>query len=188
MSTTGTDAGKMTRPALVRRWSQAGRIPSAMTENQRESFRIGSDAGLEAELLHQGRAAPCTLDNLSAGGAKLTSELQVPQGAECMLRLRLGSELRPASDTSYASLPMEVLERDDTVAGTVTYRLRSTSQPGSAEYEAATKLVLAAQRLQRAQQLGTDEASPMASDDERRAKLRVPKQQRFSKGSLRPDQ
>lgn len=157
-----------------------------MTENQRESFRIGPDSDLRAELFHEGRISPCRLENLSAGGAKVTSELRMPAGAQCTLGVRLGSSMRVSTTISYVSFLMEVLDLDAPPTGPVTYRLRSTTAPGSDEYEAAAKLVFEAQRQTRSRTTGTDEASPMASDEDRRSKLRVPKKQRFSKGSLRP--
>ncbi len=157
-----------------------------MTENQRESFRIGPDSDLKAELFHEGRITPCQLENLSAGGAKVTSEVRMPAGAQCTLGVRLGSSMRASTAIPYVSFLMEVLDRDDPASGPVTYRLRSTTAPGSDEYEAAAKLVFEAQRQSRSRATGTDEASPMASDEERRSKLRVPKRPRFTKRSLRP--
>lgn len=157
-----------------------------MTENQRESFRIGPDSDMQAELFHEGRIAPCTLENLSAGGAKVTSELRMPPGAQCTLGVRLGASMRTTGSVQYVSFLMEVLDDALPEQGPVTYRLRSTTGPGSAEYEAAAKLVIAAQRQARARETGSDEASPMVSDEERRAKLRTEQQARFSKKSLRP--
>jgi hypothetical protein len=144
-----------------------------MTENQRESFRIGPDSDLTAELLQAGRSMRCELENLSAGGAKITTSRSLEAGGECTLVLRLGATM--------VRLPMQVLDSTATSA-----RLRATSEPGSPEYEAAMHLVREAQRRQRAKAAGTDEASPMVSDEERRAKLRRPSSPRFSKGSLRP--
>lgn len=157
-----------------------------MTENQRESFRIGPDSDLKAELFHEGRITPCQLENLSAGGAKVTSEIRMPEGAQCTLGVRLGSSMRASTAIPYVSFLMEVLDHDEPGAGPVTYRLRSTTGPGSDEYEAAARLVFEAQRRTRSRVTGTDEASPMASDEERRSKLRVPKRPRFTKRSLRP--
>ncbi len=157
-----------------------------MTENQRESFRIGPDSDMQAELFHEGRIAPCRIDNLSAGGAKVTSELRMPPGAQCTLGVRLGTAMRTSTTVPYVSFLMEVLDDVLPETGPITYRLRSTTAPGSAEYEAAAKLVFAAQRQARARETGTDESSPMVSDEERRAKLRVEQQARFSKKSLRP--
>ncbi len=157
-----------------------------MTENQRESFRVGPDSDMQAELFHEGRVAPCQLENLSAGGAKVTSDLRMPSGAQCTLGVRLGSSMRSSTAVSYVSFLMEVLDLVVPAQGPVTYRLRSTTGPGSAEYEAAAKLVFAAQRQTRARETGADEASPMVSDEERRAKLRVEQEARFSKKSLRP--
>ena len=150
-----------------------------MSENQRETFRIGPDSDLQAELFHEGRVAPCQLVNLSAGGAKVTSDLRMPPGAQCTLGVRLGSEVRGASALPYVSFLMELLDEDVPEQGPYTYRLRSTTGPGSPEYEAAAKLVFAAQRQSRARETGTDRASPMASDENRRSKLRIEQQARF---------
>lgn len=157
-----------------------------MTENQRETFRIGPDSDLQAELFHEGRVSPCRIENLSAGGAKVTSELRMPAGAQCTLGVRLGSSMRTSTAVEYVSFLMEVLDDVLPEQGPVTYRLRSTTGPGSAEYEAAARLVFAAQRHARSRETGADEASPMASDEQRRANLRVEQQARFSKKSLRP--
>jgi hypothetical protein len=159
-----------------------------MNENLRESFRIEADSDLEAELQHGRLTRSCSVENLSAGGAKVKSTLQVMQGARCTLRARLGPGLREqATITPYVSFPMEVLSADQLMGGTIEYRLRSTAQPGSSEYEAAAKLIMAAQRAARAKQTGAAVASPMVSDPERRKKLRSESQARYSKKSLRPD-
>jgi hypothetical protein len=157
-----------------------------MSENQRETFRIGPDSDLQAELFHEGRVAPCRIENLSAGGAKVTSDLRMPAGAQCTLRVHLGTSTRESTSASHAEFLMEVLDDVPPEQGPVTYRLRSTTGPGSAEYEAAAKLVFAAQRQALARGTGADEASPMVSDEERRARLRTEQQARFSKKSLRP--
>lgn len=157
-----------------------------MTENLRESFRIDAESDLEAELFHQGRAKPCTLHNLSAGGAKATSALHVPEGAACTLRIRLGVGLRdPGPPPPFVDFPVSVIEltpSDDLWD----YRLRSTTQPGSPAYEAVAKLVFAAQRAQRATETGREVASPMAVDLERRRRFRIPSTKRFTKKSFRP--
>ncbi|MCW2920247.1 MAG: hypothetical protein JWL76_121 [Thermoleophilia bacterium] len=157
-----------------------------MTENQRETFRIGPDSDLQAELFHEGRVAPCRIENLSAGGAKVTSDLRMPPRAQCTLGVRLGSSIRTSTSVEYVSFLMEVLDDVLPEQGPVTYRLRSMTGPGSTEYEAAAKLVFMAQRQALARETGADQASPMVSDEERRAKLRVEQQARFSKKSLRP--
>lgn len=157
-----------------------------MTENLRESFRIEADSDLEAELFHQGRARSCTVENLSAGGAKVASTLEVPVGAACTLRVRLGPGLRHAAPEPFVSFAMEVLE-SSAGGGALQYRLRSTAQPGSVEYEAGTKFMFAAQRARRAMETGREVASPMVVDPERRRRFRVPSMKRFTKKSFRPD-
>lgn len=159
-----------------------------MGENLRESFRIEGDSDLEAELQHGSRTERCSVENLSAGGAKVRSMLQVIAGGRCTLRVRLGAGLREAATiTPYVSFPMEVLDATQRPDRSIDYRLRSTAEPGTAEYEAAARLVMAAQRAARAKATGAGVASPMVSDEERRRKLRAQSQARFSKKSLRPD-
>lgn len=156
-----------------------------MAENQRESFRIDADPELEAELFHEGRVAPCRLLNLSAGGAMIECDLDLPTGSQCTLGVRLRGSLAGAG-VPYVSFLMEALEPTDSQERS-THRLRSTTGPGSQQYEDASRLVFEAQRLRRAAESGTAGASPMASDPDRRRQLRPQPRPRFSKGSLRPD-
>lgn len=156
-----------------------------MAENQRESFRIEADPEMQAELFHEGRVAPCRLLNLSAGGAMVECDLELTPRTQCTLGVRLRGALAGAG-VPYVSFLMEVLEPIDPAAPT-TYRMRSMTGPGSPEYEEASKLVFEAQRRRRAATSGTAEASPMASDPDRRRRLRPQPKPRFSKGSLRPD-
>lgn len=159
-----------------------------MTENLRESFRIDADPDLVAELFHEGRVKPCALHNLSAGGAKVTSAISMPQGAQCTLGVRLGPGIRSAQGTpQYVSFLMEVLEATPRPDHSFDYRLRSTTGPGSAEYETAAKLVFAAQRSRLASRSGAEGASPMVVDEERRRRLRLRIVPRFSRRSMRPD-
>lgn len=160
-----------------------------MTENLRESYRIESHPDLDAELFHEGRVAPCSVHNLSAGGAKVTSALAMPAGAQCTLGVRLGPGLRSSgSIPPYVSFLMEALDSVPRPDGSFDYRLRSTTAPGSPEYESASKLVFAAQRARQAQLTGAGQASPMVVDETRRRRLRLPRVARFSKRSMRPDQ
>jgi len=161
-------------------------IRSGMTENQRESFRIEADSDLQAELFHEGRVEPCRLRNLSAGGAKVTSNLQMLPGTHCTLGVRLGTKLRVSGTIPYVSFLMDVLETHPSEGGTTEYRLRSMTAPGSTEYEAAAKLVFAAQQRALARSSGSDESSPMVSDPKRRSKLRSIRRPRFTKRSMRP--
>lgn len=156
-----------------------------MSENQRESFRIDADSELQAELFHEGRVAPCRLQNLSAGGALVECELELQPGTQCTLGVRLRGRLAGAG-LPYVSFLMQVLEPAESQAPSM-YRLRSMTGPGSREYEEASRLVFEAQRLRRAAASGTAEASPMATDPDRRRQLRPQPRTRFSKGSLRPD-
>ena len=106
-----------------------------MNENLRDSFRIEADSDLEAELQHGRLTVRCKVENLSAGGAKVKSTLQVIVGGRCTLRARLGQGLREASTiTPFVSFPMEVLAAMQAPDGSIEYRLRSTAQPGSTEY------------------------------------------------------
>jgi hypothetical protein len=160
-----------------------------MTENLRETFRVEPGHELDAELFHEGRVAPCQLENLSAGGARVRSALQMPSGAQCTLGVRLGEAMRSSSTPAYVSFLMEVLETiPDEDASTFDYRLRSTTAPGSSEYETAAKLVFAAQRSALAAKSGsTRPSSPMASDGERRRRFWMPRAPRFGKRAMRPD-
>jgi hypothetical protein len=160
-----------------------------MTENLRETFRVEPGHELDAELFHEGRVAPCQLENLSAGGARVRSALAMPQGAQCTLGVRLGEAMRGASTPTYVSFLMEVLEATSIEESSAyDYRLRSTTAPGSPEYETAAKLVFAAQRTALAAKSGTAQpASPMASDEERRRRFWMPRAPRFGKRAMRPD-
>lgn len=160
---------------------------AAMSENLRETFRIDAEAELEAELFHEGRVSPCSVHNLSAGGAKVASRLAMPAGAQCTLGVRLGPSLRTgAKIPPYVSFLMEALEAIPLEDGEIEYRLRSTTAAGSSQYEAAAKLVFATQRAIIAQRTGASDASPMVVDEERRKRFRLPSVARFSKRSLRP--
>lgn len=159
-----------------------------MTENLRESYRIDADPDLVTELFHEGRVKPCTLHNLSAGGAKVTSALSMGEGAQCTLGVRLGPSIRTSSATpQYVSFLMEVMEATPRADHSFDFRLRSMTAPGSPEYEAAAKLVFTAQRARLAKRSGTGPSSPMVVDEQRRRRLRLPLVARFSKRSLRPD-
>ena len=159
-----------------------------MADNQRESFRIEADSDLEAQLSHSGRTAPCRIENLSAGGAKLSCDLDLPAGTRCTLRARLGPGLRdPRTTTAFVELPVEVLEAHPTPGSeSIAYRLRSTAEPDSPPYEAMQKLIFAAQRAAAAKRTGASMASPMVTDEQRHERIRAEKKSRFSKGSLRP--
>ena len=158
-----------------------------MGDNLRETFRIEADSDLEAELFHEGRMKPCAIENLSAGGAKVTSAVSIPEGARCTLGVRLGHGLRPATAPEpYVRFEMEVLESTPRSDHSFDYRLRSTMEPGSPAYEAAQKLVFAAQRAALAKRTGASQASPMVTDEERHKRIRAEKKPRFSRGSTRP--
>ncbi|MCW2928507.1 MAG: hypothetical protein JWM86_2475 [Thermoleophilia bacterium] len=173
-----------------------------MSENQRESFRLEPEhQTLDAELFHEGRVAPCSLTNLSAGGAKATSQLRIPEGRQCTLGVRLAGPLRDTAKMPYLSFHMEVIEAtalafepdDPTRLGLGDparqeweYRLRNVMAPGSAEYEAAAKLVFAAQRRALSSRTGAEPSSPMVSERERRRAFWMPRRGRFGRGSLRP--
>ncbi|MCW2925677.1 MAG: hypothetical protein JWM98_3081 [Thermoleophilia bacterium] len=158
-----------------------------MNENLRESFRIGPEAELEAELVHGGRTVRCTVRNLSAGGAKVSTDLEVEPGAACTLRVRIPASQPGANPAPWVEFETEVLEVDG--AGPArAVRLRNVTATGSPQYEGAAKLVFEAQRRARARESGSSVASPMASDEERRRALRPADRPRYSRGSLRPDQ
>lgn len=156
-----------------------------MTENQRESFRIDADPLLHAELFHEGRVTPCDLRNLSAGGAKLRCSMRMETGSLCTLGVRIDPRRGAGAGGTYVSFLMEVLQQTPH-DGQFEYRLRNATAPGSTDYEAATKLVFEAQRRHLARSSGAIESSPMASDQQRRRRLRFPLLQRFSRRSMRP--
>ena len=153
-------------------------------DNQRQSFRV--EARIEGELFHEGRVVPCMVENLSAGGAAVTTGLELEAGTQCTLGLRMDREQRAALGVDYLSFHMEVLEASPVRGGDMLYRLRNLTSEGSKAYERANKLVFDAQRRARAEETGTGEASPLASDRERRGGLRRIRRPRFSKGSMRP--
>ncbi|MCW2956080.1 MAG: hypothetical protein JWO69_949 [Thermoleophilia bacterium] len=150
--------------------------------NQRDSFRI--DETFEAELFHEGRVAPCSVQNLSAGGALVTARLDMPSGSYCTLGIRLDPELAATTGQEYFSFHMEVLEPAPSQLPSA-HRLRTASGPGSPEYEAAARLVVAAQRRSRARQTGAVEASPMSHDSEQPRRRRSIFKRRFGKNSTR---
>ena len=179
-------AGEGTDARCVPPVPDAGSIRS-MSKNLRESFRVGGEADIEAELFHEGKVAPCLVINLSAGGAKVISELDVPAGSQCTLGIRLTSKIKGWNEP-YVSFLMEVLQVTYGLDGRRVCRLKNMTAPGTADYEMAAKLVFEAQRRLLAKSTGTDAASPMVSDEARRAELRPPERPRYSKDSLQPGQ
>lgn len=142
-----------------------------MATNQRSSFRI--DENLDAELHYRGRVHPCTVVNLSAGGARIRSHVQLVRERTCMVRIPLDGELARGAGSEMVSLHLEVLDAIDGEDG-CTARLRSLDPPGSPEQETAAKLVFALQRRARAAQSGADDASPMkATQDSIRRERQV---------------
>ncbi|MCW2961758.1 MAG: hypothetical protein JWM25_821 [Thermoleophilia bacterium] len=155
-----------------------------MTTNQRDTFRIYRTFD-DAELFHEGRVVACTVHNLSAGGAQVESALEMPEGSHCTLGLRLDPQMAADAGIEYLSFHMSVLEATPRAGGQLTYRLRNETRPGSPEYEAAAKLVFAAQRRELAERSGADEASPMAHDTAKPRRRRSIFKVRFGKGSTR---
>ncbi len=150
-----------------------GRIVIAMTINHRETFRIHPE-DFDARLQWQGRAFACTIENVSAGGAKVTTDATPPTDAPVSLIVRARSQPAGAAAVE-TTFPMIVLE---TGAGWL--RLRSSVE------DSLSHLVFEAQRIARARETGADESSPMASDEQRRSELRTEQRPRFSRGSTRP--
>lgn len=155
-----------------------------MTENRRESFRTRLD--VEAEVFHEGRVVACTVTELSGGGARLETRLDLPIGTQCTLGMRLGHELADAAGTEYLSWHLEVLGVVPLAGDVCEYRVRNLTQSGSPAYEAAHRVVFEAHRQLVAVERDTDHASPMVSDHERRESLREPDHHRFSRESMRP--
>ena len=154
------------------------------SDEQRGSFRV--EARIEGELFHEGRVVPCEVENLSAGGAAVTTGLELEPGTQCTLGLRMDREQRAATGLDYLSFHMEVLEGTAQRGGDIHYRMRNLTSEGSDAYERAQKLVFDAQRRARAAETGSDEASPLASDRDRRTGLKRIRRPRFSRGSMRP--
>jgi hypothetical protein len=157
-----------------------------MAEQHRESFRVESH--LSGELFHEGRVAPCDVQNLSAGGARVTSRMQLRPGAVCTLGIPLDGDLEQAAGTRYVSFHMYLLDAVPLEDGElVDYRLKhvSSSNEAGGDYQLATKVVFAAQRRELAHESGADEASPMVSTHERRKGFMSRIKPRFSRGSVR---
>ena len=163
----------------------------------REYFRVEGADVLVAELELGGRTHPCTVDNMSAGGACVRVFASGAPGDRVRLRVRTSrdDELAGAAAPPYVAFAGEILDvSTEPMAGSPhagdaqsIVRLRFVPESGSAGADAATRIVFEAQRLLRARSLGTDDASPMATDPERRAALRPSFEPRFNRGSLRPD-
>lgn len=157
-----------------------------MDEQQRQSFRI--DSHFPGELFHEGRVAPCEVLNLSAGGARVHTRMELRSGAVCTLGIPLDSDLEKAAGTSYVSFHMFVLDAVPQADGEhIDYRLQhvASSNETAGEYELATRVVFAAQRRELAHESGAEDASPMVSDHERRKSLISRMKPRFSRGSVR---
>jgi hypothetical protein len=152
-----------------------------MTTNHRATFRIESDPELQASLAWRGSTSPCALVDLSAGGARLEATIEPTIGDRCTLHLQL------TGGQTTAQVEMEVLESTTRGEESRLLRLQNLTEPGSADHERLTKLVFELQRRQLARASGTDDASPMTSDPERREQLRPPRPARYTKRSLRPD-
>jgi hypothetical protein len=153
--------------------------------NQRDSVRI--DEHLEAEVFVDGRVIPCSIENLSAGGARIHSIAELQAGQQCTLGIRLPSDLQRATGLPYVSFHLEVLESEALRGGLNAYRTRNLTGPGNQDYEEAAKLVFAMQRRILAASSGADESSPMVGptgDASRRRRRGI--RGRFGRGSLRP--
>ena len=144
--------------------------------NQRSSFRI--DENLDAELHYRGRVHPCQIVNLSAGGARIRTQIELTRERTCMVEVPLPKELARSAGRAVVQLHLEVLDSTPDDQQFVT-RMRSLDAPGSPEQEATAKLVFALQRRARAAQSGAEDASPMQTTAESirrersRAKLRI---------------
>lgn len=155
-----------------------------MSENLRETFRVYTT--FEAELFHEGRVVPCTVTDISAGGARVESGLEMPSGAHCTLGLRLEGSLEEEAGMPYVSFHMEVLEATEIPGGERQYRMRNMSGVGSKEHDEAMRVVFAAQRRQLAQRSGTELSSAAPHDDpEPRRRPRSKFSIRFGRGSTR---
>ncbi|MCW2950335.1 MAG: PilZ domain [Thermoleophilia bacterium] len=156
-----------------------------MDEQQRESFRV--EAPLDGEIFHAGRVAPCEVRNLSAGGARVATRMQLATGDVCTLGLPLDSEHERATGTDYASFHMYVLDAVPQDDDMVDYRLQHVTSPeyATGAYQTAMQLVFAAERLRLNEGSPMEGASPMVSTHERRRGLMSKMRPRFSRGSVR---
>ena len=151
--------------------------------NQRSSFRI--DEELEAELHFRGRIFPCRIVNLSAGGARIHSDQDLPRDRTCMVQVPLTGDLATSVGAPTMKMHLEVLDSTPSDGGFVT-RMRSLDGPGSTEHEAMAKLVFAIQRRARAVQSGVDDASPMQSTADSIRRERTRTKLRIIRGLWRP--
>lgn len=134
-----------------------------MSTNQRAAFRI--DEELDAILHIHGRTHPCRIVNLSAGGARLHSQVELREGRACMVTIPLDAQLAEAVGEPVATMHVEIL--DSQHAGTEHIaRARSIDDTGSPEQQAMARLVFALQRRARSHESGADEASPMQTTAE----------------------
>lgn len=157
------------------------------SENKRHAYRVPFN--VQAELFHNGFIAPCLVINMSAGGMLIASELQIQQGEEATLGLRLFDELKEVAGLDYLSFQVEVLEvlpdpHEDVEA--IQYRCRNMTSEGSPQYERARKIVFEAERQRLARASGAAGASQMASSGERREALKPKTVPRYSKQSINP--
>lgn len=154
-----------------------------MATNQRSSFRI--DENLDAELHYRGRVHPCQIVNLSAGGARIRSEIELARERTCKVDVTLPKELARSASLSVVSMHLEVLDSTPDSDEFIS-RMRSLDPPGSPEQEMAAKLVFALQRRARAAQSGADDASPMQTTQESIRRERSRKKLRISRAVWNP--
>lgn len=117
-------------------------------EEQRSSQRASFN--VRAEVFFEGAVSPCLVRNLSAGGALVETPLDLAEGTEFTLGLRLVDDLREAAGLDYVSFHLEVLGREEapslTGSGSTRYRCKNLTSPGSELYQRAVALVTEAQR------------------------------------------
>lgn len=151
--------------------------------NQRSSFRI--DEELDAELHFRGRTFPCRIVNLSAGGARIQSDQDLPRDRTCMVQVPLTGDFADAVGASTMKMHLEILDSTPQDGSFVT-RMRSLDGAGTPEHEAIAKLVFAIQRRARAVQSGVDDASPMQTTAESIRRERTRTKLRISRSLWRP--
>lgn len=177
-----------------------------MDSNRRAAYRVPLD--IDAQVVAGGRARPVKIQNLSAGGAMFDADDALVVGCPVQLRMDLSSEWVKATGFDQVIVDLELIDvnevreslDDDDDADTDTdeadatgpiigyrHRARSLALEGSQEYEKMHKLVFAAERHRLSKRTGAGQASPMASDPERRAARRKNAGgDRYGRGAINP--
>lgn len=177
-----------------------------MDSNRRAAYRVPLD--IDAQVVAGGKSRPVKIQNLSAGGAMFDADDAFAAGRTVQLRMDLSSEWVKATGFDQVIVDLELIdvfevrESSDDATGTDSdaepaqptgpvigfrHRARSLAVEGSPEFEKMHKLVFAAERHRLSKRTGAGQASPMASDPERRAaRRRNAGGDRFGRGAINP--